>query len=54
MKSFYLIIVAILLLPVLYFTGLPQWTLLIPTIYLAWVFITASWYAIKRTFFTKE
>ena len=54
MKSFYLIIIAICLLPVIYNVGLPNWVLLIPTAYLAWVFLTASWYAIKRTFFNKE
>jgi len=54
MRSFYVIALAIILLPVIYFTGLPEWVLLIPTAYLAWIFITSSWYAINRTFFNKE
>jgi len=51
MRSFYAIIVAIILLPTIYYTGLPEWALLIPAAYLAWIFITSSWYAINRTFF---
>jgi hypothetical protein len=51
MRSFYAIIVAILALPTAYFLGLPQWVQIIPAAYLAWIFITSSWYAIKRTFF---
>jgi hypothetical protein len=54
MRSFYVIALAIILLPVPYFTGLPQWLALIPTAYLAWIFITSSWYVIKRTFFNKN
>ena len=54
MRSFYAIIVAIILLPTIYFTGLPEWVLLIPAAYLAWIFITSSWYAINRTFFNKD
>ena len=51
MRSFILIGIAILLLPAIYFIGLPEWVLLIPAAYLAWIFITSSWYAINRTFF---
>ena len=54
MRSFYAIIVAIILLPVIQYTGLPRWVLLIPTAYLAWIFIEGSYYAIKRTFFDKD
>jgi len=54
MRSFYVIALAIILLPIPYFTGLPQWLALIPTAYLVWIFITSSWYAIKRTFFNKD
>ena len=51
MRSFYVIAIAIILLPTIYFIGLPEWVLLIPAAYLAWIFITSSWYAINRTFF---
>jgi hypothetical protein len=54
MRSFYAIIVAICLLPIIHNIGLPKWVLLIPTAYLAWIFITSSWYVIKRTFFNKN
>jgi len=53
-KQFYPIIAAIVVLPIIYNVGLPNWMLLIPTVYLAWEFITRSWYAIKRTFFNKD
>lgn len=54
MRSFYLIIVAIILLPTIYYTQLPEWMLLIPAVYLAWIFVTSSWYVINRTFFNKD
>ena len=54
MRSFLFIALAIILLPVIQYTGLPRWVLLIPTAYLAWIFIVQTWYAIKRTFFSKD
>jgi hypothetical protein len=51
MRTFILIALAIIALPTIYYTGLPEWMLLIPAAYLAWIFVTSSWYAINRTFF---
>jgi len=54
MRTFILIAIAIIALPIIYFTELPKWALLIPAAYLAWIFITSSWYAINRTFFKNK
>jgi hypothetical protein len=54
MRSFIAIIISILLLPTIYYLGLPQWVLLIPVAHLVWIFITSMWYAIKRAHFDND
>lgn len=45
---FWLIALAIISLPTMYYFELPRWLLLIPTSFLVFVFGTITWYVIRR------
>lgn len=50
MKSIYLVLLAIILMPLIYWTKLPQWLIFIPLAYLLWVWIPLVWVGIKNMF----
>jgi len=50
MKSIYLVLLAIILMPVIYWTRLPEWLIFIPLTYLAYVWVPLVYVGIKNMF----
>jgi len=50
MKNIYLILLAIILMPIIYFIGLPQWLIFIPLSYLVWVWVPLVYVGFRNMF----